>query len=76
MSDVRVEVTETPHVDRSNPRYSPEAVQVQIDQHLAAADSFEKLADDERAKAREMKKYLVEVQDDADQQMRARQKKG
>lgn len=74
MSDVRIEVTETPHVDRSNPRYSPEAVQTQIDQHLAAAESFDKLADDERAKARKMKKYLAEVQNDADQQERARNK--
>lgn len=71
-----MKVTETPHVDRSNPRYSPEAVQTQIDQHYAAAESFEKLADDERAKARELKKYLVGVQEDADQQMRARQEKG
>ncbi len=69
-------MTETPHVDRSNPRYSPEAVQRQIDQHLAAAESFEKLADDERAKAREMKKLLADVQEDADQQARAKRNKG
>lgn len=73
---MKIKVTETPHVSRMKPQYSPVALEKQIEVHYENAAMFEEQAKKQREAARKLEGLLRTVREDFDQQMKAKRSEG
>jgi len=72
----RIKVTERPHISRMEPRYSPKALEKQIEGHYENAAMFEEQAKKQRQEARKLEGLLRTVREDFNQQMKSKRSEG